>query len=175
MPPPDRPGRPPHDPPAASAGLHVLVGRWRGEGVAEFPTIVRTGYEEELTVEWDAERGLYCYARLARLADGSASHRETGFIARLDDGSIQLWNAQGNGRTEVLRGDASADPDSGEYVIRLASVAFGNDPRMLGSSRWLRVAPDRIRHEMRMATTTAPSPDARPHLTGELVRVGDPD
>lgn len=56
-------------------------------------------------------------------------------------------------------------------MIRLEGVEFGNDPRMLGSSRELRVSGDSIRYRMSMATTTAPSPDARPHLAGKLVRI----
>ena len=125
-------------------GLRFLVGEWRGRGVADFPTIDRVDYTEELRIEWDPGREVLCYEQLAILSDGSPSHRESGFIRGLPGGAVELWNAQNNGRTEVLLGSSEWDESAQELRVDLRSVVFGNDPRMLESRRMLTVNAERL-------------------------------
>lgn len=158
-------------PSAQAVDIRLLEGEWRGTGIADFPTIERVQYNEVLTVTWDAARAVLVYEQVVELEDGSASHRETGFIRSSEDGAAELWNAQDNGRTEVLRGSIQAG-ENGEVVFDLASVAFGNDPRMLSSRRQLWVGPNQLRYQLEMATTTAPDAQVRTHLQAELSRQG---
>jgi len=148
--------------------LQALVGVWQGEGVARFPTIVETRYTEELAVEHDAARDVLVYEQKVRLPDGSVSHREVGFIQVLDDGGVQLWNVQNNGRVEVLRGSLEGLHPSAGIELDLRSVGFENDPRMLGSTRRIRVEGESLTYEQSMATTTAPDDELRPHLSARL-------
>lgn len=150
--------------------LHVLAGSWRGEGSARFPTIEAAEYLEELRIEWDDGREVLSYEQLITLSDGRPSHREVGFVRELPEGSLILWNAQDNGRTEVLAGTFTRDAADGALVIELASRSFGNDPRMLGSTRRIRVMAGQLTYEMKMSTTTVPDEAYRPHLNARLRR-----
>jgi len=157
-------------PAPSEPGFALLVGEWRGRGVADFPTIDRAEYDEDLRIEWDEGRGVFCYDQRATLANGSPSHRELGFISILDDGGVRLWNTQNNGRTEVLSGSSSWDPDQAELRIDLSSVEFGNDPRMLESHRILTVREGSLAYQLAMSTTTTAEPDRLVHLACELVQ-----
>ena len=150
--------------------LRHLVGHWVGRGVADFPTIERVDYSEELRIDWDAGREVLVYEQLAVLADGSPSHRESGFLEVLDSGEVQLWNVQNNGRSEVLRGSASWDALENELTLELRSVAFANDERMLESRRLWRADAHRLHYEMRMMTTTTDRPEVLQHLQCDLER-----
>ena len=156
--------------PSLKGSLRLLAGEWRGRGVADFPTIERVDYMEELLVEWDSGRDVLCYEQRVVLADGSPSHREVGFIRVLGEGGLELWNAQDNGRTEVLRGSGEWNDSAGELAIVLESVTFGNDPRMVGSKRELRLGPSQLTYEVAMSTTTAPDAELRLHLRAQLDR-----
>lgn len=151
--------------------FHLLAGRWRGRGISDFPTIDRVEYVDELDIEWDAGRQVFCYEQRAVLADGSPSHRECGFIRILEDGHVEWWNAQKNGRTEVLTGSGSWNESSQELELDLRSTEFGNDPRMLASRRRLKVTAESLRYELSMVTTTTPEPDLLPHLRSGLTRL----
>ena len=155
----------------STGALRLLVGEWRGRGVADFPTIDRVEYTEELRVVWDPGREVFCYEQLAVRADGMPSHRESGFIRIVTGDEVELWNAQDNGRTEVLRGTTARDEAAGEVTVDLHSVAFGNDPRMIESRRLLTVSAERLRYELSMATTTTEQAVVQPHLSCELARV----
>jgi len=152
-------------------GLHLLVGEWRGRGVADFPTIDRVDYAEDLRFEWDADREVLFYEQRAVLSDGTPSHRESGFLRVIPGGQVELWNVQDNGRTEVLRGSSSWDESAREFLVDLRGVEFGNDPRMLESRRLMTTSSERLTYDMSMATTTTPVADHLPHLRSELTRV----
>ena len=64
----------------STSALDLLVGEWRGRGVADYPTIERVEYTETLRVEWDAGHDVLAYEQRAWLSDGSPSHRESGFL-----------------------------------------------------------------------------------------------
>ena len=154
----------------APRGLHLLIGQWTGRGVADFPTIERVEYTEELRIEWDPGREVLAYEQSVTLADGSPSHRESGFIRSDPGDEVQVWNAQDNGRTEVLRGTSSRNESAAALRLELRSVAFGNDPRMLESSRLWTVDAGRMRYEVHMMTTTTETPSVQRHLRCDLIR-----
>lgn len=154
----------------STSGLRLLVGEWRGRGVADFPTIERVDYVEELQVEWDPGRDVLCYEQQVVLPGGGPSHRESGFIRVVAGGEVELWNAQDNGRTEVLRGSSEWDDSAGQLRLDLRGVAFGNDPRMLKSRRLLTVNAEQLRYEVSMATTATAKAELLPHLRCDLTR-----
>ena len=157
-------------PELSKPGFHLLLGVWHGRGVSDFPTIPRAEYEETLRVEWDDAREVFFYEQKVVLADGSPSHREFGFIRVSDDGVVDLWNAQKNGRSEVLTGTSTWDPEGAVLQLDLRSVSYGGDPRMIRSRRVITVGSDSLRYDLSMQTTTAPSADLLPHLECEMTR-----
>lgn len=148
--------------------LPALVGRWEGTGTVDYPTIDPFTYREVLEVR--EREGLFHYELSTWLTDGAEevpSHQETGFIRIGDDGTVDMLNAQGSDRVEVLRGKAATEEDV--LVLELESVAIAGDDRMIRSWRSLELEGDELRYTMGMATTRVP--DGALHLTARLSRV----
>ncbi len=164
------------DPVAALArALHPFLGVWRGFGAVAFPTIESAGYAEECTFSANqCEPILHFEQRTWKLdpngAPGDPLHWESGFFRSMADGTIELTNAQNNGRLEILRGTLDVEEyREGRLVLSLSSTFHGNDPRMLSSARIYRLNGDRLAYEGHMATTrVAPM---RRHLDATLHRV----
>ena len=147
--------------------LPALAGKWEGTGTGGFPTIDGFSYREVLEIR--EREGLFHYELSTWRIDGAEevpSHQETGFIRIGDDGTVEMLNAQGSDRVEVLRGTASATGRT--LVIDAESVAIAGDDRMIRSWRSLELQGDELRYTMGMATTRVP--DGATHLTARLVR-----
>lgn len=152
---------------AAWKALRSLAGIWDGNGEGFFPTIEPFSYREVLEIdEVGSSNTLHYQQRTWRRTEGAeqASHLETGFISSGDAGSIEILNAQGGDRVEVLRGPIRFS--NGVLVIELESVVLAHDHRMLRSWREFRFEGDRLRYTMGMATTAVP--EGAPHLTATL-------
>ncbi len=91
------------------------------------------------------------------------SHWESGFIRPLSETEVEVINAQGGGRLEVLTGSPQESP--GGLVLLLRSRAFLNDPRMLESERAITLDGDQLHYKLEMGTT------AVPHLTHHVEAV----
>jgi len=84
--------------------LKAFEGSWKGNGKGNYPTIDAFEYEEILTFRFDMSYPLIAYEQKTLLIpQNESSHWETGFIMPLEDGSVELSNAQGGSRVEVLR------------------------------------------------------------------------
>ena len=152
------------------SALTMLEGDWRGFGTGGHPTIADFEYREHLQVRVMGDHGILHYLQSTWRIDGdteSGSHIESGFIALTDDDEILVLSAQGQDRTESLRGVIEISED--ELTLALTGTEYLNDDRMLSSWRRLRCANDRLRYTMDMATTAAPESEL--HLTAELHRV----
>jgi hypothetical protein len=140
--------------------LHLLIGEWSGAGRGEFPTIEPFEYLETLQFSADERPFLHYEQRTRRRSAGQAeyvpSHWESGFIRLLPDGGVEMINAQGGGRLEVLSG--SLEQKETGLILHLQSKAFLNDPRMLESSRDITVEGDTLHYTMNMRTTAVPAP-----------------
>ena len=92
---------------------------------------------------------------------------ERGFITVLENGDLELVNAQSGGRGEVLTGHI----ESSDSTIRLhfVSKALMNDSRMVSTARRFELEGDRLRYEMEMSTTKVT--DLTRHLAITLERV----
>jgi len=103
-----------------------------------------------------------------RHVDGKevGSHTETGFVVVVGDDAVEILNAQGGDRTEVLRGFVSVQ--DGVSVVDLHSVALAHDARMVGSWREIRLEENELRYSMAMTTTSVP--EVALHLTARLTR-----
>ena len=150
--------------------LRRLLGDWRGTGRGGFPTMNAFRYREVLNVSQGASTDSFHYLqRTWRLTPGgeAPSHEETGFIRVAEDGTVELLNAQGTDRVEVLHGRMHRNSDGG-WELRLASVLHAHDERMRTASRTIRMQDQTLSYEMRMTTDRVASEE--PHLTASLER-----
>jgi hypothetical protein len=136
--------------------LALLLGDWDGDGRGDFPTVDPFRYREHLSFTPHATAPHVHYEQRTWLVsngddDGDPSHWESGFLMAQEDGSFHLANAQQSGRVEVLVGEVSPGEDGG-FELRLESVVHAHDPRVISTSRVLRVRGDELRYECEMAT-----------------------
>lgn len=151
--------------------LAPLLGLWKGEGVAQFPTITTCPYREELRFESNGEEPvLHFEQRTWVQATGAPLHWESGFIKPNDAGELEILNAQNSGRVEVLRGRiVVAEHSENALELFFESTAFGNDARMLRSSRRFCCEGDTLRYVVAMATVK--TPELQQHLSATLKRI----
>jgi hypothetical protein len=151
--------------------LFFLIGKWSGSGAAEYPSISKTGYTEQLVFEYDNTKDLIFYVQRTKFADPSRSgdtlHFESGFIKETDDGNIEISNSQNNGRVEVLTLNKITN-DAGIIKVLFRSKLFGNDPRMISTSREYILDNNILKYEMKMATIK--NNELNTHLKAELKR-----
>lgn len=149
--------------------LAPLLGLWKGEGVAQFPTITTCPYREELRFEGNGEEPLLFFEQKTWvLATGAALHWESGFIKPNEEGALEILNAQNSGRVEVLRGGLTPEQNPNVLALLFESVFFGNDARMVRSSRVFHCEGDTLRYEVAIATVK--TPQFQRHLTATLKR-----
>lgn len=149
----------------------LLEGTWRGEGRGGYPTIGSFDYREKLVFMRRNEATLAYDQRTEKRMDGTkefvTSHWESGFISILENGDLELVNAQSGGRGEALTGHIQTlDPKT---RIHFVSKALMNDARMVSTTRVFELEGDQLRYEMEMSTTKVN--DLTRHLAITLGRV----
>ena len=132
----------------------LLEGTWTGEGHGGYPTIISFDYRETLIFTRRDERALAYEQRTEKRFDGQnewlVSHWENGFLRVLENGELELVNAQSGGRLEVLVGKATEQ--AGIIHIDLVSKTILNDPRLVSSARRFELEEDTLRYQMEMQT-----------------------
>jgi hypothetical protein len=133
--------------------IAFLLGTWRGEGVAQYPTTDTFAYGEELTFEQVGEPYLLYSQRSWLTEDGSPVHFERGFLRSLGEGKVDLVLAHPIGVAEVAEGAVSGG------VLELASITVvrtstGDPVREL--TRRYELRGDELVYEGRMATDEVP-------------------
>jgi hypothetical protein len=151
--------------------LAPLLGLWKGEGTAQFPTITTCPYREELRFESNGDEPVIHFEQKTWVqATGAPLHWESGFIKPNDAGELEILNAQNSGRVEILRGRIAAEDQSVSMLaLSFESVAFGNDARMIYSTRTFLCNGDNLRYLVMMATVK--TPQLQQHLSATLTRV----
>jgi hypothetical protein len=133
----------------------LLEGTWTGEGRGEYPTVTSFDYRETLTFTRRDGKSLAYEQRTYKRYEGQTewlvSHWENGFIRILENGELELVNAQSGGRSEVLIGTVELRGDL--ICLHFASKAINNDPRMVCTSRTFELKGDALRYEVEMQTT----------------------
>lgn len=111
--------------------LEFLLGTWKGEGHAVYPTINSTDYTEELTFESCGEENKIEFNQKTLFKNESRHlNREFGFILEKEKDVFTFISAQNNGRTEVLKGKLESP-----FSLVLESTHFGNDERPVRTRR----------------------------------------
>ena len=150
--------------------LLKLAGTWSGEGNGEYPTIASFSYQETTVFTHDGERNqLHFDQRTIRPdAEGNwmQAHWECGFLFWQGDNAMQLCTVHSGGRFEKLDGLLRLETDG--WRIDFESDFFGNDARMVASSRVWKLQNGIFSYEMSMATHTTPQPKMLFHLGASL-------
>ncbi len=153
-----------------SDAARLLLGNWRGNGTASFPTIPTFAYREELEFTANDVQPILRYEQRTwkRLETGeyTPSHWEVGFWRVLATEEIEVLCAQSGGRVEILRGHL--EPVSGGFSTSLYSLLLANDPRMDKTSRQFVLNGDQLEYTMQMGTTAVPTMTL--HLRATLMR-----
>jgi hypothetical protein len=156
------------------ARLSPLLGIWRGTGSGNFPTIEAFTYTEELKFESNGCEPLIHFEQKTWVqsepeSHGSPLHWESGFIRPLEDGSIEIANAQNGGRVEVLKGKIDmAEHVKGILLLSLESVLLGNDPRLVQTRRTFTLKDNTLSYLIELATVRTPK--LQQHLEAVLTR-----
>jgi hypothetical protein len=151
------------------SSLTRLIGSWKGTGRGEFPTIEPFSFREAFEViEAVPGESLHYRQRTWRTdANPEAmSHVETGFINVVSGGNVEVLNAQGRNRVEVLTGIMQRTRLG--FTMSLRSRSIVHDERMVTSWREWQLATDGFAYSMGMSTTEVP--DGAHHLSGQLQR-----
>ncbi|MCB0723806.1 MAG: FABP family protein [Ignavibacteriae bacterium] len=151
--------------------LTPLLGKWTGKGTAQFPTIDTTGYTEEMVfAKYDYNDVIHYEQKVLHNTDderdGKLLHWEAGYIL-FKEGKLFLINSQSNGRVEVMEGEVSTNGN--ELIAEFRSTLYGNDSKMISSSRRYTLKDDMLEYTLDMATSTAENPGN--HLKCTLRRV----
>ncbi len=101
-----------------------------------------------------------------------ASHWESGFIRVLQNGLIEISNAQDSGRVEVLQGKMQVDHKiEFGFKIEFLSLHIANDARLVQTKRIFSVQNNNLNYRKFMATHTTPKPKLIQHLAADLIRI----
>jgi len=142
-------------PAIANSVFIQLEGIWQGNGRGGYPTIDPFDYREKLVFTRRNETTLAYDQRTEKRMEGSeefvTSHWESGFISILENGELELVNAQSGGRGEVLTGRIEV---LGSMIrLHFVSKALMNDARLVATARAFELEGDQLRYEMKMSTT----------------------
>ena len=151
---------------SSSRVFDFLEGTWAGEGLGQFPTVTSFDYRETLVFTRRDEKTLAYEQRTQKRYDGqtewTVSHWENGFIRILENGELELVNAQ-IGRSEVLIG--TIESLATRFRIHFVSKTIVNDPRMVSSARTFELEGDSLHYEMEMQTTKVNQPAKHLEIT----------
>lgn len=161
------------NPVTAKDVFDLLEGTWQGEGQGGYPTIDPFDYRETLVFTRKNDSTLAYDQRTEKRMDRTdeyiPSHWENGFISVLENGDLELVNAQSGGRGEVLTGHHIEVVGP---IIRLyfVSKTLMNDERMVSTARRFELDGDQLHYEMEMSTSKIDKLTQHLAITLERVR-----
>ncbi|MDH3260883.1 MAG: FABP family protein [Acidimicrobiia bacterium] len=148
--------------------LAFLLGRWRGEGKGEYPTIEPFVYGEEIEFSHNGRPFLFYVQKTWNPVDGYPMHSETGYLRPVAEGRVELVLAQPSGITEILAGTVSGSR------IELTSTLVGVSPtakQVSAVKRMISVTGTTLSYQLDMA---AVGQDLSIHLHADLEKVLGP-
>lgn len=152
--------------------LFPLIGTWKGDGTAKFPTIKTVEYMEKIEFSRIGTNPVIFYEQKTwYLLDGNRGgdlHHESGYINVKEDGNYEVSNSQDNGRVEVLTAKIIETGDSSIH-LSMESKLFGNDERMDKTIRDYYITGRTMRYELKMATKN--TPEMQGHLEAILNKI----
>ncbi len=150
--------------------LSLLIGVWKGKGTANYPTIEKTGYIEEHEFHFTGDDETIMFTQrtwfFVNGEKGAPLHVESGFIIAYPDGSFELLDAQNSKRVEVMKSTV-VNIEKTKLQLSFESKYFGNDERMVKTTRDYFVDDNSLRFVMKMRTQKT---EYQQHLEAVLVR-----
>lgn len=150
----------------------MIDGLWKGKGVANFPTIEKTEYMEELEFKFIGDEETMMFEqRTWKIENGEKAaslHWESGYIILNSTGTFDLFNAQNSKRVEVLTSTQFISQEN-KLALSFESKCFGNDERMVRTARNYIIENDSLHFIMKMATKMTPA--FQVHLESKLFKI----
>jgi hypothetical protein len=153
--------------------IEILMGKWEGFGIAEYPTIKTEDYREEIVFSKKMDFPVLLYEQRTWIKNETGDFDkpifwETGFLRALDEeNQFELCNAQKSGRIEVLSGKLLYK--DGLNFLEFYSKAFSNDEKLINTSRKLYFSPENLNYELFMSIKNHKNFDR--HLKASLKKV----
>ena len=149
-----------------------LVGKWQGNGIAEYPTIKTFEYTEELSFTTNEKNPVIQFEQKAWIKSSDERNNEpisweSGFIVDKGNNLFELVCTHNSGRLEWYRGFAKKITVE-EIVIEFLNVAIVNDDRMINSKRIYVFSKTSVVYEQSMMTTKVSN--IQTHLKATLKR-----
>jgi hypothetical protein len=142
--------------PDALGPLAFLIGTWRGEGFARYPTMQGdVAYQESVSFDHVGEPFLRYVQESWSADDRAPLHFERGFLRPGDDGEIELTLAHPLGLTEIAHGRLSGT----ELLLTTEPGGVGRThtgSSVVGVVRRYALEGDVLRYELEMALDEVP-------------------
>lgn len=152
--------------------LSSLIGLWIGNGTANFPTIEKTEYIEELEFKFIGDDESIMFEQRTWFnvngVKGNPLHWESGYIIAYPDDTFELFNSQNSKRVEVMK-SILVNIEEAKLHLAFESKYFGNDERMVKTTREFFADESSLHFIMKMATQM--TPEFQQHLESNLKRV----
>lgn len=143
-------------------GLHAnlepvagLVGRWRGPGRGEYPTITSFEFTEEVTFA-DVGKPFLTYLQRSWSPAGAPMHTESGFLRVPSDGTVELILAQPTGQAELAEGDLTTHDAHVEIELRSRVMNSASAKRVDATQRRFHLTGDELSVDFAMAAVGVP-------------------
>jgi len=150
---------------AALEPVAFLLGRWRGEGSGQYPTIQPFRYREEIHF-WHTGKPFLAYTQRTEASDdGRPLHAEMGYLRIVADGRAELVIAQPTGFAEIEVGIVRPGRIELESTV-VARTATAKPVTALARTIWL--DGETLRYTLQMALDGGP---LLPHLAASFRRM----
>lgn len=147
-----------------------LIGRWRGPGRGEYPTIESFSYTEELTFT-DVGKPFLTYRQRTWSPEGRPMHMETGFVRIPDTGTVEFAIAQPTGQTELAEGPLAETASGFELELRSWIANSATAKHVEKAERRYRLTDNALSVDFAMAAVGRPMTH---HLSSTLLRSDPP-
>ena len=141
-----------------------LLGKWRGEGEGQYPSIQPFRYREEIAFSHNGKPFLIYNQRTEAIDSGQPMHGEAGYLRMVGEGRVEFVIAQPIGYAEISLGRV----DGPRIDVECTTVARTPTAKPVTSiSRSLWLEGDTLRYELKMGMENIP---LRRHLTASFRR-----
>jgi hypothetical protein len=147
--------------------IAFLLGRWRGEGHGDYPTIDDFTYHEEVRFTSIPGKPFLVYGQRTKGTDGGPLHTEAGYLRPVGAEDLELVIAQPTGVAEIHTGTVSGGR------IDLTALDVGLTPTaksVTAVRRVMQIEGDTLSYQLDMA---AVGQDLQFHLAATLHRIMD--
>lgn len=150
------------------APLAWLLGRWRGNGEGDYPTIEKFRWGQELIFQQDG-RPFFHYTAFAWIVDEQGQKvrdaaQEAGFLRCHEGGAVELLLSHQSGISEIFHGEIDGPR---LHLTTDAVMRTSTAKEVTGGQRMYGLVEGDLWYAMDMA---AVGQELQPHLWGKLVR-----